>query len=178
MGFFALVRMFAIIFVFGIIFVNFLVMGVGHKDWAGGVKYLGVTFLQSTVSLQDESNKLIDRGTIIPVDATKLQVIWIFIKNIWNIFSAIFIIYMWLFILAKILLFFPIADTSKKFTAWVFAIIIFLMLQMVVVAKFTDKSFWTPILAFKDFGLAMYSLFAPVADRINNYANVTDNIST
>jgi hypothetical protein len=179
MGFFAIIRMFMYIFVFGIIFINFLVIAVGQHDGKSAVKYLGTTFLQSTSNLQDESLKLIERGTTIPVDATKLQTIWFFIKSIWGMFSAFFIIYIWLAILAWIFLKFPLSDNSKGFAAWIIAILIFLMAQMVITAKFSDRDFWTPILAFRDFGLAIYSLFAPIAERaINyskNYTNYTNN---
>lgn len=179
MGFFALLRMFFYIVFFGIIFINFLVIAVGQHDTKGAVNYLGKTFLQSTSNLQDESLKLIDRGTEIPVDATKWQVVWFFAKSIWGLFEAIFVIYMWLAILAWLLLKFPIADNSKDFTAWIIAIIIFLLVQMVITAKFSDKDFWTPIVAFKDFGRAMVSLFQPVTERAldlvnNNTTNINE----
>lgn len=172
MGFFALFRLFLLIAVFGMIFVNFFIIAVGQKDVPGGLKYLGDNFLSTTQKLQDESLKLINRGTAISAAESQLKSIWLFITNIWALISAVFIIYVWLWMLSSILLFFPIADKSKTFTAWVFAIIIFLLLQMTIA-----KSFSAPLQAFKIFGYAIYSLFAPVTDRMINYGQNITNLT-
>ena len=176
MGFFALFRVFLLIAVFGTIFINFGVIAFGQHNMAGGLKYLGDNFLSTTQKLQDESIKIINRGTAIPEGNTKLQNFWIFFKNIWEWFSALFIIYVWLWILSSIFLFFPIADKSKTFTAWCMALIVFMLLQMVIA-----KSFAQPLEAFRDFGRAIYSLFLPITDKavnvtkqINNYTNITN----
>jgi hypothetical protein len=179
MGFFSIIRLTLIIFVFGMIFINFAIIAFAQHDMPGGLKYLSYNFIKTTEKLQNESLKIIEKGTTIPEGTTKLQNIWSFSKNIWELFSTLFIIYAWLWILANILLLFPIADSSKKFTAWVIAIIIFLLLQMVI-----TKSFAIPLAAFKDFGRALYSMFAPatqkaleltknVTQEVNNYTNMT-----
>ena len=155
------------------IFVNFVNIAFIQKDMPKGLEYLGSNFVKVTENLQNESLKLIESKTTIPEEQTKVQGIWEFLKNIYGIFSALFIIYVWLWILAKILLAFPISDSSKQFTAWIIAIIIFLLLQMVI-----TKSFATPLQAFGDFGRAMVSLFKPATEKaiksINDYTNISN----
>lgn len=177
-GFFKLLKIVIGVLVFGLIFLNCAIIIIQQGSVQAGFEYLGYNFLYTTEKLQDESMKIIDRGVFFPNESEKfISNLWEFMKNFGNLFASLVIIYGWLWIIAQFLLVFPIADNSKIFTAWIIAIILFLLIQMIIILAFTEKSFWTPILAFRDLGKAIYISIQPLTQSLNKYDSEVNNIS-
>jgi hypothetical protein len=176
-GFFKMLKIFVLILLFGLIFINFIVIVVQEHSVEKGVKYLGYNFLLTTEKLQDESQKIIDRGVIFPNEGSFVHNLWEFLKNFWGLFSAFVIIYGWMWVLAQLFLWFPLADSSKQFSAWIIAIIVFFLLQMLAIAIMTDKSIMTPFTAFKDFFKAILVAIQPLSQQGTTIDKTLNNIS-
>lgn len=177
-GFFRVIKIGLGIVLFGLVFINFLSIMIETHEVEQGLKYLGTTFFLTTQNIQDESQKIIDRGVIFPSENERfLSNFWEFMKNFGNLFVSLVIVYGWIWLLARFLLFFPLGDSSKIFAAWVLAILLFFLIQMVVITSFTDKSMMTPFLAFKDLGKAIYISIKPLIMKANQYDSGMENIS-
>ena len=90
--------------VFGIMLINAVIISVEAKNVEPGIKYIGGKLMYTTQSLGEESNKIIEQKGIYPTGNGFLENLWNFLKNFYGIFTAFFIIYIWIKVLSLIYL--------------------------------------------------------------------------
>jgi len=160
-GIFRNFRTFLVFFIFGLILINSIIISVEARDIEPGVKYLGGKFIFATEKLNNDSQQIIDGGGVWVKDNNFIINIWNFIKVFFNIFSTLFIIYIWIKILSygvkKVIL----QDESKTTASFVVAILFFFGLQMIFTIAFTEKSMMMPLQSFVNFGRAIPFIVKP-----------------
>lgn len=152
-----------------------------------GIKYIGNRLLSPTLGLQEDSQEIISEESWWISDTDKWYVnLWHTLKNTVSLLGYLITIYLWLNVLAWISKKIIVQDDSKTTASWLIAIIMFLLIQMVLLATLNDKSIVTPLLAFRDFGLALLYIIPPlsrIADKfvgtggenVSEVINVTSN---
>jgi len=127
-------KLFGFIFVFIFLIIPVIYAGIISIEAGSiepGVVYLGEKFLKPTLTLQQESIKIIEQGGAFPIGDNFLKNLWSFMVLYWSLFGALYIIYRWVWLFAKLFSMSPLSNESEKFRNWTMALITFFGLQII-----------------------------------------------
>jgi hypothetical protein len=147
--------------------VSAIMISVQANDITPGLQYLGNKTLTVTENLNEQSLKVIEQGGLYEKTDSFFKNIFNFFKSIWGFITALFIIWLWLRVLAWIFKKLIIMDDGKSTSSFLLAVIFFILIQILFIAIFTDKSMMTPINAFVNLVKAMPYIFKPITNMIN-----------
>lgn len=136
---------FLFVFIFLIIPVLYsVVISIEAESAEPGIKYLGNKFLEPTITIQEESLKIIDQEGIYSSSENYFAKAWTFIKTYWSLLGALYIIYRWLWLFTKIISVSPLSNNSETFRNWFMASIAFIGLQFIYLLGTapTDVNCW------------------------------------
>jgi len=151
---------------FAIIIVNAILISLDAHSVEPGIRDLGGRFLYVTKTLDDESLKIIDRGSIYPHTGNILSDLWMFITSISGLFTAFYIIYFWIKILSFIAKHFIIFDDSKTAVSYIIGIGIFFTMQILLIVLLKkEEGVLYPFVAMQHFFEAI-KLIIPSATKI------------
>ena len=156
-------KWFLMFLIFGILIINAVLISVEAKSVEPGIAYIGEKFLYTTQNLGEESEKIIEQGGAYPTADGFFENLWNFLKNFYGIFTALFIMYVWIKILALIFLHGVLFDTSKQPIAFLLAVIAFFGLQMLFIAGFGNGSLMDPFRAIGSFFKSLPYMIKPLA---------------
>lgn len=171
------------LFVFFIIFIQAAIVGIQEGSFTPFFTKIAGEFILATDNLNAHSLAIIEEGGIWNVELGFFARLWDFIKNIWNYIESIVIIYFWIKILMLLFLYGVIMDTSKAPTAWIFAIIVFLMVQPLAMVSFGERfggsgDPWIVFTSFKNFFISIPYIFKPISSVAERFArDVSTNTS-
>ena len=175
--FFNRLKWILIFLVFGIMLINAVIISVEAKNVEPGIKYIGGKLMYTTQSLGEESNKIIEQKGIYPTGNGFLENLWNFLKNFYGIFTAFFIIYIWIKVLSLIYLNAILFDTSKQPIAFLLAVITFFGLQMLFISAFAGGSLMEPFRAFGSFFKSVPYIFKPMSKLSDKFSGSGFNMS-
>jgi hypothetical protein len=161
-GIFSIFKYVILSLVFGIMLMNAIILSIEGNSIEPGVKYLGLKFTTVTNNLQIHSQQIIDQGGLWVSNDSIGSNLWQLIKYLWNISNDLLIIYTWLLVLAWIAKKAIVFDDSKTTSAWLIAIILFMLLQFIFILAFTNENMMVPINAFITFGKSLPYIIKPV----------------
>ena len=143
------------------IVINATVISVQQRDINVGISDLGRRFLNPTLEVQEISLSVIENGGIYKEDVNSFKSIGLFLWDVWEILTQLYIILMWLSVIARFITIFPL-DESKSVLSIFIAIPIFLVVQMIYIASTKQGDFFQPWIAFKDFLRALPYYVQPI----------------
>ena len=151
-----------LIFFFSILLLGTVYTAITTKDINSAVIDTGKSLLTPTLSLQQESLKIISQGGLIAqITNNGLLKMWKVLLELWFIINPFYVILIYLrifsFISAKIILWNDAMSTSS----FLIALLIFFGLSMIYLSHL-GESIWSPFLAFKDFWNALGYIIEPV----------------
>jgi len=170
-------RWFLMFLIFGIMLINAVIISVEAQSIEPGISYVGEKFLYTTQNLGEESEKIIEQGGAYPTADGFFENLWNFLKNFYGIFTALFIMYVWIKILALIFLHGVLFDTSKQPVAIFLAILAFFGLQMLFIAGFGSGSLMTPFKSFISFFKSIPYVIKPLAKISDTFVKSGVNVT-
>lgn len=145
------------------VLVTAIVISIEAKDITPGIQYLGNKTLLVTENLNEQSLSVIENGGLYEKSDSFFTNMINFFKSIWKFIIAIIVIYVWLKVLTWIFLKAILMDDGKTTSAFLLAVLFFVMIQVLFIAIFTDKSMMTPIHAFINLVKSMPYIFKPIS---------------
>ena len=170
-------RWFLMFLIFGIMLINAVIISVEAQSIEPGISYVGEKFLYTTLNLGEESEKIIEQGGAYPTADGFFENLWNFLKNFYGIFTAFFIIYIWIKVLSLIYLNAILFDTSKQPIAFLLAVITFFGLQMLFISAFAGGSLMEPFRAFGSFFKSVPYIFKPMSKLSDKFSGSGFNMS-
>jgi len=159
-GYFKL-RVMLIIFI--IFIINAVVISIDNQDYTEGFKYLGEKISKPLFELQDESIKIIENGGIYK-DTGEKGTLFTYIGVFWKIFSSLYVVYLWLFIISKIVL--AVVGSNVPFLSrTIFITIPLYILLQIIWLLIIDESPMQIIYAFRDLGKAFPYIIKSLANN-------------
>jgi len=160
--------------------VSIIYTGLHEKSFEPVIRELGNKFLYATQQLSSSSLQIIEQGGILPTSGGFWGSTWSFLVTMATFFSSFYIIYLWIFVLSKVISMSPFSENGKTFINYTLAIIIFLLLQSIILftaaginkeldcfsgcEKSTIKYLSTPYLSFYNFYKAVPYFLKPAMD--------------
>ena len=169
-----------IIFILG----NAISIAVKERDITPAIKDIGSRLFLITKTINDQSLEIIERGGIYQATPKFWGGVWNMIADLGSLLSSIYIAWVWIKVMARLLVIFPIMDDSKTTTGYLLGIFIFFGLQIVLVLLTGNDSIMTPINAVYNLGRVLPYLFGMGAkfgdyffnkEMIANASNVISN---
>ncbi len=159
------------------ILINSLVIGIEARSLTPVISDLGTRFLTPTLRIQEQSLAIIENQGIYQKTPKFWGGVWAFISTIWGTITQFYIILMWISVLSKIILVFPLMDKSKSAPAMLFAIPLFLFFQMALIARTGKGDFFQPLYAFRDLFKALPYYLKPIAKLSDELTQGTENLT-
>ena len=158
------------IFLVFIIF-NAISISVKERSVVPAVKDLGNRFLLITFNIQEESQKIIDNKGFY----TQTPNFWSgFFQTLWSgwkLYSNLYILVIWLWVLSKIYSFTPMSNEGNKFLNYSVALLTFFILQMMCLLLFREGNkfelIMIPFKAFYTFFIAIQYILQPIQELSN-----------
>ena len=151
------IRLFFLFTLFFLLNAGFIAMAEGPQ---AGLNNLGNRLLSPLESLNEQALEIIEDGGIIFIPQHKLSSE---LFNIWKLLSNFWVVYFWLAVLSTIIMKVIIWDDSKGGTAWLIAIFVYLVIQMLYLST-NGLSIWFPIEAVKNIWTAIPYIIDPIAN--------------
>lgn len=156
-----------IMMIFMIIFIlSAAMVSIQEKDPNAGIEDLAERWSKPTLKLQEESQRIVDNQGIKKKDGSP-GTLFTFLGVFWNLLSPLFIIYMWLLVIFRILSKW-FGENVADFNLFVFAVLLFLIIQSFWLL-FNGQYPWQPFIAFKTF------IFQATPYVISPLASVADS---
>lgn len=149
-GIFAKLKLFTMIFFFTIILINTVIISMNAKDINPGVKYLGEKFLYTTNNLRAVSNEVIDNEGVYDNSKGSVHGVIMSLSLVYKLFEAIFLIWLWIWLLKTIYIYLIIGDTSMWKLGMTLSIITFVVVQMMVLIL-NKENMMLVLYSFRDF---------------------------
>jgi len=164
-----------------------IILSVQDRNIKTGINYLSPKFLGPTQVLQEKSQQAIDNGGVYQRTEPIFRGMWCFIVDNWYVFSSIYIIYLWIWILSCTWARSPFSNTSNFFINFSMGIIFFLLIQVIfLMATASVEERWSqsivPLKSFYTFARALPYFIQPIAEIsdnviIENITNFSPNLS-
>lgn len=171
-------KYFFLFLIFGIMLVQAINIGY-QTDIAEGFKFLGLKFALASESLGEESRLVIAQEGVWDSNAGFFVALWSFITLFWRLFEAIFVIYIWIKLLAWFSLHFILWDSSKTAVSFALGALIYTFVNIIFLLAFADQPIGSLFENFKDFFRALPFIFSPLvslADMFSKESNITSII--
>jgi len=165
------------LFLFFII-ISTIITAVNTGSIIPAIKDLGGRFLFITDNIKELSNKIIENEGIYIRKSNIFKSIGSYLWALWDLFTNLYILYLWIKIFTKLYGWSPISNDSAKFANLCLAIVTFLILQMLFILIFIEptigqsrfEQMYIPFTAF-------YDLFRAIPYLIPDFTRLTNSVS-
>lgn len=166
------------------IIINAIVLSIESKSIEPALKDIGGRLLYTTQNIQKLSLDIIENDGLYVPTPKFFGGIGNYLWNIWDLFSNVYVCFLWITIFIKFYVWSPLSNESNKFVNLVLSICTFIILQAFFILILTSplegqsrlEMSYTPVKAFYDFGRALPKLLSPVQNIVDVYPE-TKNIS-
>lgn len=152
-----------------IVFLIFILLsaimgGIQNKSIEYSINDLGSRLITPSIKIQNFTSEIINNKGLIVVKNTTFSKIMEYGILLFNIFSQIYIIVLWIMLLSWISSFIVLRDSSQRLGALMVGIILFLGIQITYISISKLGNPLSPIYMFRDLWIALGYLIKPMSE--------------